>query len=413
MRGIRSIRDVEVSGKRVLLRTSLNVPVAEDGTVGDLFRLKRALPTIEYLAKQGAKIIIVGYIGRAGATLAPVAQALQKLAPNISIRFSDAKVVEGSRQHTPEKVLGSPQRQPEEVGLGPDYFHEHTAATPPRALVDEIKPGECLMLENIRLEPGEEKNDPALAQALAKLADIFVSDSFAEAHREYASNVGVAKLLPSYSGFLLEEEIDRLSEALNPPEHSIAMVGGAKFDTKEPLLSKLVARYEKILLGGALADDMIKMRGMPVGASLVSDSPVPTVLAMDTKISVPVDAVVNEVGMQTERISLINDIRADERIVDIGPQTSIGWSGEVVNAPFILWNGPMGIYEEGYVQGTDALAEALSHAAGRAAVGGGDTAAALAQFSFDPTRVFISTGGGAMLQFLTDGTLPGIEALKQ
>ena len=371
---LKSVAEVEVKGKYVLLRTSLNVPI-EEGIVRDLYRLKRGFMTIEHLAARGAKIILVGYIGREGATLEPVARALQLIAPNIPIAFTTTSV---------SRVADEVKKIPE---------------------------GTCLMLENIRQNPGEEKNDPEFAKQLASLADIFVDDAFAEAHRAYASNVGVAALLPSYAGILLQEEVSKLEEALVPPRHSLAIVGGAKFETKQPLLEKLLQTYPTILLGGVLANDLLKARGTTVGISLLSDAPVPEVIAGDERILIPDDLRVS-LGVES-RASNTADVRHDERIVDIGPQTEIHWKRLVEEADFVLWNGPMGIYEKGFMVGTDALAEALVDSKGKAVIGGGDTAAALAKFDFDDTRIFVSTGGGAMLEFLANGgSLPALEVLK-
>ena len=373
---MRSLKGVEVKGKRVLLLTSLNVPILPDGSVGDEFRLKRDLPTIEFLANEGAKIILVGYLGRKGETLAPVATALQKLLPAIKISFTSDPV--------------------QSVG----------------AHIEQLPQGECLMLENMRRENGEESDDPALVAELAKLADLFVDDAFAEAHRAYASDWGVAKLLPSYAGFLMEEEVARLSPALTPPAGALAIVGGAKFETKQPLLEKLLGTYPEILLGGALATDLLKARGMPVGASLTSKDPVPVSLAEDERIILPIDLVVENASGVSRTIHT-GDVRTDERIVDAGPATIAAWVEKIKNAKFVLWNGPLGVYEKGYVAGTDALAKAITESSCVAVLGGGDTAAALAQFTFDPARVFISTGGGAMLEFLAQGgSLPGVDVLK-
>ncbi len=371
---LKLVRDADVAGKRVLLRTGLNVPILADGSVGDQFRLKRGLATIELLVKAGAKVLLVGYIGRDGGSLEPVAKALQLLAPHIPIAFS---------------------------------------ATPITALAGEIEQmstGTCLMLENIRREPGEEKNDPELAKALAALADVFVDDAFPEAHRAYASNVGVALLLPAYAGLLLEEEVTHLSEALVPPAKSLAIVGGAKFETKQPLLEKLLKSYPNVLLGGALANDLLKARGMPVGASFVSDKPVPEELAGDDRIIMPTDV---RVEGDSIRVAHSADVRANERIVDIGSLTEIIWAEHIAASEFIVWNGPMGIYEKGFTAGTDVLAKALVDSSCKAVIGGGDTAAALAKFTFDPERIFVSTGGGAMLEFLANGgSLPAVDVLK-
>ncbi len=402
MISIKSVHDADVFGKRVLLRTSLNIPLTADGIVSDTFRLQRALPTISYLAEKGAKIIIVGYIGRKGESLKPVYEALQKLLPDLKITFA------ASQKILSEKSLDLEHSARQHLAFAQEVFSPSLSAK-----VDALKSGECLMLENIRREEGEEKNDPALAIALANLADIFVDDAFAEAHRPYASNVGVATLIPAYAGLLMQEEIEKLSEALTPPEHSLAIIGGAKFETKEPLLFKIAAVYEKVLIGGALANDFLKSRGAPVGASLVSYIAIHTTLANNEKLLIPTDVIVAEIGENTERKSSINDVRLNERIVDIGQKTSETWASEISRAPFILWNGPMGVYEDGFIFGTDALAEAIASSNCRAVIGGGDTAASLAKFSFDKSSVFISTGGGAMLQFLIDGTLPAIDVLRK
>ena len=329
---LRSVRDAEVAGKRVLLSTSLNVPVGADGTVSDLFRLKRGLPTIEHLSKSGAKIVIVGYFGREGATLRPVYEALVNLAPQLTFRFSTT---------SPESC-------------GPE--------------VEALSAGECLVLENMRMYPGEETNDSIFAQSLAALGDLFVSDGFAEAHRPYASNVGVASLIPSCAGLLLEEEVSRLSDALEPPPGSIAIVAGAKFETKEPLIKKLLELYGNVCVGGALANDFLKAQGISVGVSLISDAPVPESLAQDHRILVQSDVVVS--NGTSSRTCPVADIHPDERVVDAGPQTSQQWSEEILHTPFLLWNGPLGVYEQNFVQATDALAEALTRSRARAVVGG-------------------------------------------
>ncbi len=373
---LKTLNDVDVSGKRVLLRMSLNVPVGTDGKVTDLFRLKRSLPTLEHIVSKGARVVIVGYFGRSGESLEAVFNALTSIAPNIPMRF----------------FAGVPEDATDEAA--------------------KLAAGECLVLENIRKHPGEEKNDPALAQALASLADIYVSDAFAEAHRPYASNVGVAALLPSYAGFLMQEEVEHLTPALTPPEGSVAIIGGAKFETKQPLIEKLLALYSKLLLGGALGNDAIKARGYPFGSSLISEKPMPPEIAGNDHLLSPDDAYLSG-GALEGRAGYITDTRVEEKIFDIGPETAEAWARVVSAAPFVLWNGPMGVYEKGFTKGTDALAEALVASGARAVIGGGDTVAAVSKFSFDPTRIFVSSGGGAMLDFLSSGTLPALEPLKK
>lgn len=351
------MRDVEVNGKRVLLRVDFNVPL-KDGVIADDTRIKAALPTIRWLLSQGAKVSVLTHLGR-----------------------PEGKVVESLR------------------------------TAPLAAKLKELLPeGDVVMLENVRFDPGDESNDENFAKKLAEGQDIFVNDAFAVAHRAHASVVGVTKFLPSYAGFLIEEEIQKLTAALTPPPGSIAIIGGAKFETKIPLLTKLLSLYSTILLGGALGNDIIKARGMPFGSSLVSTTPAPMVVAEDEKILMVQDAVL--AGGEYVREGLINDIRKEEKIVDIGPATATAWAKLVSAAPFVLWNGPMGVYEDGFIGGTDTIAQALTTVQS-AVVGGGDTIAAVSKFSFDPKKIFLSTGGGAMLEFLANGTLVGLEPLKK
>ncbi|HEX8994205.1 MAG TPA: phosphoglycerate kinase [Candidatus Paceibacterota bacterium] len=369
---MRTISDVDVKGKRVLLRAGLNVPIGKDGAITDTYRLDRALMTINDLAAHGARTVIVAHLGRNGDSLRAVYEALAARA-KVRISFFD----------------GALAQAPEQAALLAD--------------------GECLMLENIRRYPGEEANDPALARELAALGDLFVNDAFADSHRAHASIVGVAQLLPSYAGLLMQEEVEQLSSALVPPAHSLAIMGGAKFETKQPLIEKLLRSYERVCVGGALGSDMMKACGLSVGTSLVSEMLPPHELTLNTHIYVPSDVMVH--GEKGDRATSTHNIQDDESIVDIGPSTLEAWSTMIAEAPLILWNGPLGIYEDGYGAGTDAIAKTIDTKATRAIVGGGDTLAAIEKYSFDPSRVFLSTGGGAMLEFLTAGTLPGIEVL--
>ncbi len=362
MPNIKSIKDAEVAGKRVLLHVDFNEPI-QDGHVADDMRIRAALPTISLLRQRGAKqILILSHLGR-----------------------PDGKAVEGLRM------------------------------APVEARLRELIPNapDIVVHENLRFDPREEANDLGFAKELASFGDLFVNDAFAEAHRAYASNVGVTAFLPSYAGLLMEKEIAKLSEALAPAKPALAIIGGAKFETKEPLLKKLVEIYDTVLLGGALASDMLKARGFAVGSSLVSDIPVPTPLAEEERILIPIDLVVEDSESKVARNSHTSDVRITETIVDIGGNTAALWSEKIKQSQFILWNGPVGVYEQGFGAGTDALAQAIAEWGGKAVIGGGDTAAAIAKFSFDPEKVFISTGGGAMLEFLANGTLPAIEALKR
>lgn len=356
---LRSLTDADVSGKRVLVRCDFDVPF-EGGKVADDTRLKAAVPTIAYLKEKGAQsIILIGHAGR-----------------------PEGRVVESLRMAPVAARLGE--------------LTDMTGV--------EVK-------ENLRFDPREEANNPAFAGELASLADIFVNESFATAHRAHASTVGVAKLLPSYAGIHFMEEVEKLSAALVPPQDAVALIGGAKFETKSPLIEKLLASYSQVLLGGALGNDVLKARGFPFGMSLVSEVPVPTDIAGNERLLNPTDAYFMG-GAMDGRSGPVTDTRVDEKIVDIGPETAMAWAKILQAAPFVLWNGPMGVYEQGYTHGTDALAGALASSSAAAVIGGGDTIAAVSKFTFDPQKIFISSGGGAMLEFLTAGTLPAIEVLK-
>lgn len=360
MQEVTSVQGADLAGKRILVRVDLNVPL-KDGKVMDDLRLRTAVPTLELIAQKGAaNIIILSSAGRPG-----------------------GQVVESLRM------------------------------APIEAKLRDLTHVSFEMHENLRFDPREEANDEGFAKELAGLGDIFVNEAFADSHRAHASIVGIPKLLPSYAGLRFSEEISRLSEALTPPQGSVAIIGGAKFETKVPLIKKLLELYGTVLLGGALGNDLIKARGLPFGSSKVSETPVPPEVAQNERLLVPTDAIFSEVSSNAERSGLVVDVRANEMVIDIGPQTSQTWADIISAAPFVLWNGPVGVYEKGYADGTDALAAALTESGVRAVVGGGDTAAAVEKHRFDPAKVFVSTGGGAMLQFLADGTLPGIEALKR
>ncbi len=380
MLGIKSVRDADVAGKRVLVAVDFNVPL-KDGVILDDARIRASLPTLELLHGRGAKVVVMTHLGR------PEGREVENL-----------------------RVLPLAVRLGELMGCRVTVAPEMS---------------DFMMLENLRFDAREEEGDMGYAQELATFGDLFVNDAFSNSHRTHASIIGVAQLMPSFAGVRLMEEIEKLTEALTPPEGSLAIIGGAKFETKQPLIEKLLANYAKILLGGALGNDVIKARGLPVGASLVSNAPVNVAIASDDKLMVAADAVIEKLDPKPARTDdsghsggdartgMVVDVRADERIVDVGPVTAAAWAGMVESAPFILWNGPLGIYEQGYTDASDLVAHALSKSSARAVVGGGDTGAALKKYSFDPQKVFLSTGGGAMLQFLTDGTLPGIEALKK
>lgn len=378
MRCIDELSRDDLKGRRVLLRTSLNVPVNARDEAGDLFRLRRGLPTIEFLVQNGARVIIVGYLGRKGESMRPVAEALQRLAPHLVFRF-----------------------------FGTSFEHAKQEA-------DALRMGECLILESTRRDEREEANDASFVRLLASTADLFVNDAFAEAHRAYASNEGVAHALPAFAGLLMRDEVRALESARTPASPSLAILGGAKFETKAPLVRTLLDTYDTLFITGALANDVFKARGLPIGRSLVSaEAPGPDVLE-HPRFLAPVDVVAEDPDGHA-RTKKPEAVRPDDKIVDIGPDTIAFLAPYIAKANFILWNGPTGLYEGGYVSWTHALAELVSKRAAQGAtvvIGGGDTIAALQESGLTmDTLGFLSTGGGAMLEFLLKGNLPALETL--
>lgn len=376
MRCLDEVPKEELKGKRVFLRTILNLPTNPDGSVADVFRLKQALPTLTYLVKNGAKVIVVGYFGRKGESMRPVAEALRQLAPDIKIYF-----------------FGTPFSEAPNEASG-------------------LKEGECLILENTRRDPGEETNDPELSKLFASLADIYVGDSLPDFHRTYASNVGVAKLLPGYAGFLLRDEVKHIDEARSPEHPSLAILGGAKFETKAPLVKLLLEKYDHVFITGALANDVFKARGLPVGRSLISkELPSDDILASDRFLA-PID-VTAEDSSGHAKVKKPEEVAEDERIVDTGPDTVAMLAPLIAQSKFILWNGPTGIYEQGYNNYTQQIAQLVAGSEAKVVIGGGDTIAAIEQAGVNMgEKAFLSTGGGAMLEYLLKGTLSGIEVLK-
>ncbi|MBI5405607.1 phosphoglycerate kinase [Candidatus Kaiserbacteria bacterium] len=381
---MRSVRDIPFFANiPILVRAALNAPVKNGEVVND-YRLRRAAPTIRFLAERGAKVVLISHLGEQGTeTLSPVARALEKIVP------------------------------------GTSFFGE-TVGERARAAVRDLPPRNVLVLENLRRDKGERTNDRAFARELAALADVFVQDSFDTCHRAHASIVGVPELLPSYAGLLLEEEVHELSRALAPKRPALAVIGGAKFGTKEPVLMRLLQTYDHVFVGGALANDFLKAAGQPVGKSLVStaDSSHVKKLLVNPKLVIPVDSLVipaSAVGTPNARararIASPGGVWSDEVILDHGPGTSALLSSLAEKAKTILWNGPLGKYEDGLTDATDAFAQAVAASNAHSIVGGGDTIAAIEKLGLLSRFSFVSTGGGAMLDFLAKGMLPGIEAL--
>ncbi len=381
---MRTIRDIRLfKDIPILIRAALNVPV-ENGTVVNDYRLRRALPSIRYLADRGARVVLISHIGAKDTeTLRAAAEALGKLIPNVS-------------------------------------FFPETIGEKARAAVRALPPGHVLVLENLRRNAGEKRNDPAFARELAALADVFVEDSFDASHRVHASIVGVPKFLPAYAGLLFEEEVRELSRALSPASPSLAVIGGAKFGTKEAVLEALLAVYDRVFVGGALASDFLKAAGQEVGKSLVSNADTRALerILSNPKLIVPVDSLVVRADKATAvdarshaRVAAAGEVRPDDVILDHGPSTSELLEKIARGTKTILWNGPLGNYENGFAEATEAFAETVASSGAHSVVGGGDTIATIEKLGLLPKFSFVSTGGGAMLDFLAKGTLPGIEAL--
>lgn len=367
------LKDVgDLRGKRVLLRAALDVPI-EDGAVTNTFRLNSVMSTINFLVHQGAKVILMGHIGRdPEETLLPVYRHFLKM---FDITFTY------------------------------DIAGEET-----KECIEKMKDGQVVLLENLRQDPGERANDAEFAKALADLGDIYVTNAFSVAHRAHASIVGVPKHLPSYAGLNFTHEYEELSKAMRPLTPSLFMLGGAKFDTKLPLVEKYVELYDHVFVGGALANDFFKAMGFEVGASLVSevdlsDSP----LLNNKKILLPIDVIVQK-GDEAY-VTSPDDVAPAEIILDAGPETVAMLAPFIEEAKTILWNGPLGNYEGGYDEATLDVARKVAAGSAYSIIGGGDTVTALEDLDLQDRVSFISTAGGAMLAFLSAGTLPGIDAL--
>ena len=377
---MKSVRDIKVlENVPVLLRTSLNAPV-ENGKVTNAFRLKSALPTIEYLRSKHARVILISHIsGKGTETLMPMYEAMEQWIPDIA-------------------------------------FWPVSTGEEARKAVRELLPGHVLMLENLRRNVGEEKNDPEFAKELASLADVFVQDSFDVCHREHASVVGVPGLLPSYAGCTVVQEVEELTKARKPARPAVAIIGGAKFSTKEPVLKTLLKTYDQVFVGGALANDFLKAKGYSVGTSLVSLEGQDHIkeLLKNKKLVAPVDVVAAPLKSTRDagRVCMASEVKEGEAILDAGPHTSAALVDLINKSKTVLWNGPLGLFENGFMDATRTVAHAVANARTHSILGGGDTIAAIETLGLENQFSFISTGGGAMLDFLAYGTLPGLKALK-
>jgi phosphoglycerate kinase len=384
-----SVRDAQVKGRRVLVRVDFNVPLA-DGEVADETRIRAALPTIELLRERGAALILMSHLGRPkgerdpALSMAPVAKRLGE-------------------------ILGT------KVKLAPGVIEGDVDLT-----CGALGPGDVLLLENVRFEPGETENDPKLAENLAQLADVYVNDAFGAAHRAHASTVGVADYLPAYAGLLLERELTELTRVVENPDRPLVVVlGGAKVSDKVGVIDRFLEVADRILIGGAMCFGFFKAQGIETGNSLVegvelAGEALRRAEQSDCELQLPVDLVLGrEFSAETE-VKESDGVEVPEGWMglDVGPRTAAAYAEAIAGAGTVLWNGPMGAFEmEPFAAGTRAVAEAVAKAPGTTVVGGGDSVAALNQFGLDDEVDWVSTGGGASLELLEGKKLPGVEAL--
>jgi len=387
----KTVRDIDIGGKRVLVRVDFNVPFdVKTGAISDDRRIRAALPTIQYLLERKCRVVLCSHLGR-----------------------PKGKVVEDMRLAPIAKRLS------ELLGLPVATTEDSVGAEVERA-VSSLKGGEVLLLENLRFHPEEEKNDPDFAKALSGLADVYVNDAFGTAHRAHASTEGVAHYLPAVAGFLMEKEIDYLGGALTDPAHPFAsIVGGAKVSDKIELLDNILGMVDVLLIGGGMCSTFLKAQGMSVGQSKVEDDKLDLVRELtekaNTKLVLPTDVVVSDsfsagVPHQVVPVSKIPD---GSYVMDIGPQTVDVFAGEIAPCKTVVWNGPMGVFEyPEFRSGTEAVARQLARLEATTVIGGGSTAEAVEQLGLSDKMSHVSTGGGAALEFLEGKTLPGVAALQ-
>lgn len=384
----KTVKDIDIKNKRVLMRVDFNVPMA-DGKVTDDKRIKAALPTIKYVLEQGASLLLMSHLGR------------PKDGPDPEFSLRAASEVLAT-------LLGTP------VKMAPDCVGPEV-----EKLAKELKAGEVLMLENTRFHKGEEKNDLDLAKQMALLGDVFVNDAFGSAHRAHSSTEGIARFLPAVSGFLMEQELEYLGRAIANPEHPyIAILGGAKISDKILVVETLLSKCDKLIIGGGMANTFLAASGLNMQDSLVEESSIETAKSILSKFAdkliLPVDAIIADkfdAEANTQTVD-VDKIPAGWRMLDVGPQTLELYKTSLDGVKLVVWNGPVGVFEmPKFAEGTFALARMLAESGAITVIGGGDSASAVKKAGVAKQMTHVSTGGGASLEFLEGKELPGVAAL--
>lgn len=366
---MKTINDIgDVQGKTIFVRVDLNVPV-QNGIVTDDFRIQAAMPTITLLLNSGAHLVLASHFESEGGSLKPVYEYLKKT-------FNDLVFVER-------------------------YFP---------VAPDDIRSHRIVLLENLRQYEGEKMNDPVFGEHLAHMADIYVNESFASSHRAHASFIQIPKYISSYAGLTFMKEVENLSKAFNPEHPFLFILGGAKFETKIPLVKKFSTIADTMFIGGAIANDFFQAKGIRTGQSRLSKGDYNLQEFLGPRLILP-DSVIVECD-ESFSTKTVTQVEENEKIVDVGLASIEALAPVIESAKTIVWNGPLGNYETGYIEGTEALAKLIAQSNAHSIVGGGDTVASIAELNLSDSFTFLSSAGGAMLDFLADGTLPGIEALN-
>jgi len=388
----KSVKDVEVRGKRVLVRADFNVPLDEQGQITDDTRIRASLPTIEYLIKEGARVILTSHLGRPKGKVNPK-YSLAPVAKRLSEDLGQDVVLAGD-------CVG---------GVALDA-------------VNKLQDGQVLLLENVRFHAEEEKNDPTFARDLSALAELFVNDAFGTAHRAHASTEGITHYLPAVAGLLMQKEVEFMGNALERPEHPfVAIIGGAKVSDKIGVIENLLEKVDALIIGGGMANTFLKAQGFQVGKSLLEEDKVELAKqliekakAKGVELELPIDVVVAKAfeADAPHRTVRVTGIQADEMALDIGAASAESFEARILTARTVIWNGPMGVFEmDAFAKGTERVAQAVASCGGITIVGGGDSVAAVEKMGVADRMTHISTGGGASLEFLEGKVLPGVAAL--